>query len=240
MRAAASFRMELNRESRHICVVYALAGVIITVYKAYFAVFGHTVAYNSVAVVLWCNVNSACFNLFCRLVCTSVTVLELFCFCTLWKRKELMTETDTEGRNPEVTKLFELCNNLCVVRRISRSVWKHYAVGIHSLNFIRCCVGGNDCKVTTSLNKLSADVMLCAKIHKHNIEVAVFSVKMLFFFYSSAFNSLCNNIVLNLVKFFLCHIGRIGDFAVQNTVFTHNSCERTGVDSVNAGNSRLF
>lgn len=52
MRTAASFRMELNRESRHICVVYALTGVIITVYKAYFAVFGHTVAYNSVAVVL--------------------------------------------------------------------------------------------------------------------------------------------------------------------------------------------
>ena len=114
--------MELNRKRRHICVINALAGVVVSVNKAYLAVFGHAVRYNRVAVVLRGDVNPACLDFLCGLVCSAVTVVELLGFCSLRKRQKLVTETDSEHRDLIVAELFELSDDLGVFARVSGAV----------------------------------------------------------------------------------------------------------------------
>ena len=82
-RAAAGFGMELYRECRHIVVSHALASAVVSIYERGVRAFGQRRVYNSVAVVLAGDVNSARCGIGSGLVSSSVTVLELFCFCTL-------------------------------------------------------------------------------------------------------------------------------------------------------------
>ena len=76
----------------------AFAGFVVSVDMRNSADSGvYTVADNSVAVVLACNVSKTAFYVDNRLISTAVTVFKLFSLCAICKSHELMTEIPKIG-----------------------------------------------------------------------------------------------------------------------------------------------
>ena len=66
--------MELNTEGRDVCIGDAFAGVVVYVYKTEFCKRRQAVCFDSVAVVLAGDVDTAAFCVFARVVAAAVTV----------------------------------------------------------------------------------------------------------------------------------------------------------------------
>lgn len=69
--------MKLHRKSLNIGVIYALAGAVIRVNKADFALF-NAVRHNRITVVLACNIGASAVYFLYGLVYAAVTVFKLF------------------------------------------------------------------------------------------------------------------------------------------------------------------
>ena len=69
--------MELHRKSLNIGVIYALAGAVVCVNKADFALF-NAVRHNRIAMVLACNIGARAVYFLYGLVYAAVAVFKLF------------------------------------------------------------------------------------------------------------------------------------------------------------------
>ena len=90
--------MELYRKRGHILVVYALAGVVVAVYKAYLGVIGQILGNYRVAVVLRSDVDPVCLDVSYGLVSSAVAVFELCGLASLRESHKLVAEADAEHR----------------------------------------------------------------------------------------------------------------------------------------------
>ena len=101
-------------------------------------------------------------------------------------------------------------------------------------------MGGNYREVAAALNKLSADIVLCAEVHQNNVKLWIFGCKAFLLTDCCAFDRVVDNIIFDLLKLGVGHLRRILDFAVEHAVFAHDPCERAGIKSVDSRDTRIF
>ena len=124
-----SFGVKLDRSCIYRGIVYALTGLVVGVDVGNVSDSRiNAVAYYRIAVVLAGNVGETALEVDNRLVCTSVTVLELFRSSAVGKSHKLVTETYTEYRYTELLDLLDVFDYINVFRRISGAVREHNAV----------------------------------------------------------------------------------------------------------------
>ena len=115
--------MELHGKAWEVLVSYTLAGLIVRILVGNLANSGiKAVAYHCIAVVLGGNECPVKCDINNRLVCTSVTVLELFALCAVGKSHELMTEADSENGYLTFLELFQVLNNICILSGVAGAV----------------------------------------------------------------------------------------------------------------------
>ena len=123
MRTAAGFGVELYREAGEVLVSYALAGLVIGILVGYLADRRvDAVTDNGIAVVLGSYKGLVQSDIINRLVCTSVTVLQLLCLCAVGKSHKLVTETDTECGDIQLDDILQVINNVNILGGISGAV----------------------------------------------------------------------------------------------------------------------
>ena len=155
------------------------------------------------------------------------------------KRQKLMTQTNSKSRYLHLRKLFKLLDYLHILRRISRSIWKHYAVRCKLLYPLCLCICRNNSYLAASLNKLSSNVVLCTKIVKHYLSLDLsLRLECLLLRAGRVLYSLNYRVVLQICQSETWTLRN--DLSVHNTRLTNYFCELTSVDTVKTNDVMLL